>query len=42
LYSSLNIRVIKTEENEIGDVAHIEGKRNAYRAWLENLKIKDN
>jgi hypothetical protein len=23
-------------------VAHIGEKRNAYRAWLENLKIKDN
>jgi len=42
LYPSLNIRVIKTEKDEICDVAHIGEKRNAYRAWLENLKIKDN
>jgi hypothetical protein len=34
--------VIKIEEDEIGDVAHIREKRNAYRAWLENLMIKDN
>jgi hypothetical protein len=42
LYPSLNTRVIKTEGDEIGAMAHIGEKRNAYWAWLENLKIKDN
>jgi hypothetical protein len=42
LYPSLNIRVIKIGEDEISGVTHIREKRNACKAWLENLKIQDN